>query len=305
MKLDLLTTISKAAYAIEVGESVNKSEPKVNGILLGVAGIDVPLQEFMDTARGFQLGPNAYIYAVNNNGFVLFHPRFRPTFRSDIKKYYQNVDISEIEVPFNDQSRPYPDYSSTYRTDLIDRKNGSARMTIHASFDAFRTLFNVEMQHFFTPIENTSFVLGIAFRRKENSFDSLPVYKSVSSSSIRWDTFYPGADYESICVNSDNFPDKGITFCNFDRELRKLYLKNRVCALYRVLQMPEVDRRAMSCNEEFLNAIQADLDSSLGLYSDWASKAREDSKVILFFSMHHSGLVRYSNVTAYSLFPFV
>ena len=65
--------------------------------LLGVAGTDVPIAEIeklippykvklthfisfcsLNVLYLFQLGVNGYSFAVNNNGYVLYHPDLRP-----------------------------------------------------------------------------------------------------------------------------------------------------------------------------------------------------------------------------------
>ena len=75
----------------------NASPPQVRiAELLGVAGTDVPIAEIeklippykvrsslssLISSRNhfiFQLGVNGYSFAVNNNGYVLYHPDLRP-----------------------------------------------------------------------------------------------------------------------------------------------------------------------------------------------------------------------------------
>lgn len=66
--------------------------------MLGVAGTDVPIREiekltppyqvhlsirnhfvyFTNIFFSLQLGVNGYAFAVNNNGYILFHPDLRP-----------------------------------------------------------------------------------------------------------------------------------------------------------------------------------------------------------------------------------
>lgn len=45
--------------------------------LLGVMGIDVPIDEMTDLFPKHQLGLFGYPFAINTNGFVIFHPRLK------------------------------------------------------------------------------------------------------------------------------------------------------------------------------------------------------------------------------------
>ncbi|CAL4066369.1 unnamed protein product, partial [Meganyctiphanes norvegica] len=49
----------------------NKSDSSKSPELLGVAGIDVPIQTFEDYLPQEALAPNGYIFIINNNGFVI------------------------------------------------------------------------------------------------------------------------------------------------------------------------------------------------------------------------------------------
>ncbi|THD26502.1 Voltage dependent calcium channel subunit [Fasciola hepatica] len=90
----MYTSVAKAVY-----DRTRKAKRLKQGNLLGVAGIDVPLQSFRDALRSWKIGPNNYIFMVDNNGYILFHPAYRPVHKSILKSYYQNVDVNEVEIP--------------------------------------------------------------------------------------------------------------------------------------------------------------------------------------------------------------
>lgn len=46
--------------------------------LLGVAGIDVPIQSLKNLSPFEALGPNGYTFIINHNGFIVMHPRLSP-----------------------------------------------------------------------------------------------------------------------------------------------------------------------------------------------------------------------------------
>lgn len=50
----------------------------LQSMLLGVAGIDVPIFEFERLLQPFLLGVGGYAFIVDHNGNIVTHPDFRP-----------------------------------------------------------------------------------------------------------------------------------------------------------------------------------------------------------------------------------
>ncbi|KAF4528188.1 hypothetical protein B566_EDAN014013 [Ephemera danica] len=91
----LMTSVSMPIF--DIGENVS-----FTGNLLGVAGIDIPIEDIMKLMMPHQLGVNGYAFIITNNGFVLTHPDLRPVFQHILKPSYNSVDLSEIELMDND-----------------------------------------------------------------------------------------------------------------------------------------------------------------------------------------------------------
>uniref|UniRef100_A0A8C7CCC3 Calcium channel, voltage dependent, alpha2/delta subunit 3 n=1 Tax=Oncorhynchus kisutch TaxID=8019 RepID=A0A8C7CCC3_ONCKI len=66
----LMTTVAMPVFS-------TKNET-VSGILLGVVGTDIPLQELMKIIPKHLLGIHGYAFAITNNGYILTHPDLRP-----------------------------------------------------------------------------------------------------------------------------------------------------------------------------------------------------------------------------------
>uniref|UniRef100_A0A671YMR4 Calcium channel, voltage dependent, alpha2/delta subunit 3 n=1 Tax=Sparus aurata TaxID=8175 RepID=A0A671YMR4_SPAAU len=67
----LMTTVAMPVFS-------TKNETKNQGILLGVVGTDIPLQELMKLIPKHMLGIHGYAFAITNNGYILTHPELRP-----------------------------------------------------------------------------------------------------------------------------------------------------------------------------------------------------------------------------------
>uniref|UniRef100_A0AAX7T268 Calcium channel, voltage dependent, alpha2/delta subunit 3 n=1 Tax=Astatotilapia calliptera TaxID=8154 RepID=A0AAX7T268_ASTCA len=89
----LTTTVAMPVFS-------TKNETKNQGILLGVVGTDIPLQELMKLIPKHMLGIHGYVFAITNNGYILIHPDLRPLYQEGQKRRkpnYSSVDLSEVE----------------------------------------------------------------------------------------------------------------------------------------------------------------------------------------------------------------
>uniref|UniRef100_A0A667YIN5 Calcium channel, voltage dependent, alpha2/delta subunit 3 n=1 Tax=Myripristis murdjan TaxID=586833 RepID=A0A667YIN5_9TELE len=89
----LMTTVAMPVFS-------TKNETKNQGILLGVVGTDIPLQELMKIIPKHLLGIHGYAFAITNNGYILTHPDLRPLYQDGQKRRkpnYSSVDLSEVE----------------------------------------------------------------------------------------------------------------------------------------------------------------------------------------------------------------
>ncbi|EDW35840.1 GL17474 [Drosophila persimilis] len=133
--------------------------------ILGVAGTDVPINEIKKLLSPFMLGVNGYAFIVTNNGYVLFHPDFRPIFQGYIlKPAYNSVDMIEVELL--DDDRPARDFNPvlmTIRDSIINQSTGSKWMLVKNHFDEMKRVTRIKRQYYWTAIKNTPFTLVISY----------------------------------------------------------------------------------------------------------------------------------------------
>ncbi|XP_074645886.1 voltage-dependent calcium channel subunit alpha-2/delta-3-like [Tubulanus polymorphus] len=140
--------------------------PKINpGILLGVTGTDVPIKKFSNLLPNYKLGVNAYSFGIANNGYVLFHPDFRPL-QADgkPKPNYNSVDLAEVEQRLQyDSIKGLPEYNMTLRTSMFDAVSvRSMTQRIKLLYDDQRRITIQKNVYFYKKVKDTPFSIGIA-----------------------------------------------------------------------------------------------------------------------------------------------
>ncbi|KAH9510174.1 Voltage-dependent calcium channel subunit alpha-2/delta-2 [Bulinus truncatus] len=146
MGLGMMTTVTLPVY--------NRSEGSSNQTILGVMGIDVTTSKLEAETPFEKIGLNGYSFAINPNGYVVFHPNLLPTGKS--VKEPPNIDMLELEI---DEDNPI---LNQVRSDMIDGKTGNmSTRTLFLSPDQRYVTFNTAT-YSYTTITNTSFRLAIA-----------------------------------------------------------------------------------------------------------------------------------------------
>ncbi|XP_055506878.1 voltage-dependent calcium channel subunit alpha-2/delta-4 [Leucoraja erinacea] len=151
--LTLMTTVAMPVFS-------RKNETRARGILLGVAGSDVPMRELLKLAPRYKLGVHGYAFLNTNNGYILAHPDLRPLYKDGEKvrpkPNYNSVDLSEVE---------WEDGDEILRTAMVNGENGTMSMNVKVPVDEGKRVLFLTNDYFYTHIDDTPFSLCIVLTR--------------------------------------------------------------------------------------------------------------------------------------------
>uniref|UniRef100_A0A6Q2YWC9 VWFA domain-containing protein n=1 Tax=Esox lucius TaxID=8010 RepID=A0A6Q2YWC9_ESOLU len=149
----LMTSVAMPVFS-------KKKETLSHGILLGVVGSDIPLQEVMKMAPRYRLGPHGYAFLITNNGYILAHPDLRPLYKDGKqlkpKPNYNSVDLSEVE---------WEDIDETLRTAMVKGETGALTLDVRASVDKSKRPLFLTNDYYYTTINDTPFSFGMVLTR--------------------------------------------------------------------------------------------------------------------------------------------
>ncbi|XP_050314847.1 voltage-dependent calcium channel subunit alpha-2/delta-3 [Anthonomus grandis grandis] len=156
----LLTSAAIPCYDTKI----NKQNDSVTAELLGIAGTDVPIDEFRKLTRPYKIGVNAYAFIVSNNGYVLMHPALRPVYRGLEKENYNSIDLTEVEQHYDDtQPREISETVKQLRAGLVNAVEGSLHNVIlKYHYDDNRRVSEETYDYYYTALTNTPFSLALA-----------------------------------------------------------------------------------------------------------------------------------------------
>lgn len=149
--LGVLTTVTLPVF--------NKSDP-LNQSLVGVMGVDIPVQELVDKEPSYKLGPGGYSFALNHNGLVVFHPDLptevkRPPMPSQITAVDDSPHVDFLDVEFENDKR------AELRRAMIDRESGTMIVDGLMAFSDEIHVIPHSLRYFYTPVINSSFSLAL------------------------------------------------------------------------------------------------------------------------------------------------
>ncbi|XP_062617704.1 voltage-dependent calcium channel subunit alpha-2/delta-2-like isoform X3 [Saccostrea cucullata] len=141
--LGMVVTVTLPVY--------NKAPSGSNQTILGVMGIDVTTEQMQRYSPTWQLGPGGYTFAINTNGYIIFHPRLKI---SDEIEDTPNLDFLDIEIE-NDKKKQL-------RKKMIDGEmDGQEEFSTFVSSLDDNYILEETRKYYYTPIGNTTFSLGL------------------------------------------------------------------------------------------------------------------------------------------------
>lgn len=149
---------SKITVRVLIKNMMAEKEEQVRTAnLLGVAGVDVPINEIVKRIQPYKLGVNGYSFAVTNNGMLLWHPDLRPLFQGLLKPFYNSVNLLQVELP-DTISEPLNDILK----DMLDRLTGWKKANIRQHVDNMKRVITRAHDYHYSPLELSPFSLGIS-----------------------------------------------------------------------------------------------------------------------------------------------
>ncbi|XP_051531450.1 voltage-dependent calcium channel subunit alpha-2/delta-3 [Myxocyprinus asiaticus] len=242
-----MTTVAMPVFS-------TKNETKNQGILLGVAGTDIPIQELMKTIPKHKLGIHGYAFAITNNGYILTHPDLRPLYQEGQKRKkpsYSSVDLSEVE---------WEDTEDVLRTAMVNRRTGTFSMEVKRTADKGKRVLTMHNDYYYTDIKGTPFSVGVALSRGHGKY------------------FFKGNVSLEAGLHDLEQPDVALadewTYCNTDEHHEHRHLTQvQAIKLYMTSRKPH-----LKCDRELIQQVLFDAVVTAPLEAYWTGLALNKSE---------------------------
>uniref|UniRef100_A0A8C1I356 Calcium channel, voltage dependent, alpha2/delta subunit 3 n=1 Tax=Cyprinus carpio carpio TaxID=630221 RepID=A0A8C1I356_CYPCA len=242
-----MTTVAMPVFS-------TKNETKNQGILLGVVGTDIPIQELMKTIPKHKLGIHGYAFAITNNGYILTHPDLRPLYQEGQKRKkpsYSSVDLSEVE---------WEDTEDVLRTAMVNRRTGTFSMEVKRTVDKGKRVLTMHNDYYFTDIKGTPFSVGVALSRGHGKY------------------FFKGNVSLEAGLHDLEQPDVALadewTYCNTDEHHENRHLTQvQAIKLYMTSRKPH-----LKCDRELIQQVLFDAVVTAPLEAYWTGLALNKSE---------------------------
>ncbi|XP_064162673.1 voltage-dependent calcium channel subunit alpha-2/delta-3-like isoform X1 [Anguilla rostrata] len=243
----LMTTVAMPVFS-------TKNQTKNQGILLGVVGTDIPVQELLKIMPKHKLGIHGYAFSITNNGYILTHPDLRPLYQQGGKRKkpnYSSVDLSEVE---------WEDRDHVLRNAMVNRKTGTFSMEVKKTVDKGKRVLSMHIDYYYTDIRGTPFSLGVALSRGHGKY------------------FFKGNVSIEAGLHDLEHPDVALAdewiYCNTEEHHEHKYLSQKqAIKLYLTGRKPH-----LKCDKELIQEVLFDAVVTAPLEAYWTRLALNKSE---------------------------
>ncbi|KFM73829.1 Voltage-dependent calcium channel subunit alpha-2/delta-1, partial [Stegodyphus mimosarum] len=142
MGLGMMTTITLPVF--------NRTETG-NQTMVGIMGVDVSLQEFLEYEPSYEMGPIAYSFGINHNGYVVFYPDLKTEF--EFTEDPLPIDFLDIEIQNSAKEE--------LREAMINLETSKRSLTSLLKMPDREHVVRHHMEYYYTPVNKTSFSIAI------------------------------------------------------------------------------------------------------------------------------------------------
>ncbi|XP_072027296.1 LOW QUALITY PROTEIN: voltage-dependent calcium channel subunit alpha-2/delta-3-like [Amphiura filiformis] len=297
--LQLMTSVAQPVFN-------KKPEEKSEGILLGVAGVDVPIFEMLKLTPAYKLGVNGYPFGITNNGYLLFHPDLRPKYGPGecTKPTYNSVDLAEVELSDPDEREYHRDsqeleqnqiYNTSsfsgpeweLRKNMVDRNTNKQTMEVWkyiSSMHSFvlndvakRRIAKRTNHYYYVPLKRTPFSLGIVLAGDtgHNVLMGPDTFKKVGNRTVGdLCPITEGQDCCTACEYLLSDRDSTVTvakwqYCRLNNSEIKTFTREENVIRYLNASVTSIGVLSSKCDHELINHLLFDASLTKGLVKHW------------------------------------
>ncbi|XP_047126112.1 voltage-dependent calcium channel subunit alpha-2/delta-3 isoform X1 [Hydra vulgaris] len=126
----------------------------INGNLSGVVGVDMLIRSLKQKVPVYELGYFSHTIIINNNGFVILHPKNK--IQNEYLPLPPNVYFEDIEFSVNKND------AKNLKERMLKGENGSSSFTTYWVSENYRMIVENNITYYFSPINGTNLFASLA-----------------------------------------------------------------------------------------------------------------------------------------------
>jgi Cache domain. len=253
----MVMTISLNVFKKREEKDENGDKKIVYEDILGVAGTDIALKNLKDQVDLSKMGSFSRAFIINNNGFILTHPKFRE--QTGYLPVPPNIQMEDLEYSIGEEATELKD-SMLMLNDTIRSEAVSPFKTM-VLYDNNRKVFQSETQYYIKKILGADLVSAVALSDKDEK------YLAIDKTMLKFDEFITAGknalqppiddfDYEAFNMTKTNTSFVTVAPWNYcDIKVEKMKgVKTYPTSeeLYQFLKNPD---NLKDCDEELINRL--------------------------------------------------